>query len=176
MLRIPCKPISVHIRSNAVWCAPVSHDVGGMTTGLTKNYMAESSAEIHIDTLFEYDGKECHIYHQIVMRLVIKEIVKTIGDNRFEAYEVLKESKLCDSLRQIGNYSFKGCVSLEKVEISSKLESIGSSAFEGCSGATKLIVPKGILKSIGNGAFTGCAKINRVEIPDNVEIWERWCS
>ncbi len=42
-------------------------------------------------TLFEYNGEDCHIYHQIVMRLVIKEIVKTIGDNKFKDYEVLKE-------------------------------------------------------------------------------------
>ncbi len=77
--------------------------------------MAESSAEIYIDMLFEYDGKDCHTYHQIVMRLVIKEIVKTIGDNKFKDYEVLKELKLCVGLRQIDNYSFKGCVSLEKI-------------------------------------------------------------
>ncbi len=82
--------------------------------------MAESSAEIYIDTLFEYDGEDCYIYHQIVMRLVIKEIIKTIGDNEFEDYEILKELKLCNGLRQIGNYSFKGCVSLEKIEINSK--------------------------------------------------------
>ncbi len=67
--------------------------------------MAESSAEINIDTLFEYDGEDCYIYHQIVMRLVIKEIIKTIGDNKFEDYEVLKELKLCNGLRQIGNYT-----------------------------------------------------------------------
>ncbi len=79
--------------------------------------MAKSSAEIYIDTLFEYDGKNCYIYHQIVMRLMIKEIVKTIGDNKLKDYEVLKELKLCNGLRQIGNYSFKGCVSLEKNEI-----------------------------------------------------------
>ncbi len=70
--------------------------------------MAESSAEIYIGTLLEYNGEDCHIYHQIVMRLVIKEIVKTIGDNKFKDYEVLKDLKLCNSLRQIGNYSFKG--------------------------------------------------------------------
>jgi hypothetical protein len=103
------------------------------------------------------------------MRLVIKEFVKTIEDNEFEDYEVLKQLNLCDGLRQIGNYSLKGCVSLEKIEIHSKLESIGLSAFEGCSGATELIIPKGNLKSIGNGAFTGCVKINRVENPDKVE-------
>jgi hypothetical protein len=73
---------------------------------------------------------------------VIKEIVKTIGENKFKDYEVLKELKLCDGLRQIGNYSFKGCISLEKNEINSKLESIASSAFEDCSGATELIIPK----------------------------------
>ncbi len=61
--------------------------------------MAKSSAEIYINMLFEYDGKDYHIYHQIVMRLVIKEIVKTIGDNKFKDYEVLKELKLCNSLR-----------------------------------------------------------------------------
>jgi hypothetical protein len=64
---------------------------GGMTTGLTQNYMAKSSAEIYINTLFEYDGEYCYIYHQIIMRLVIKEIVKTIGANEFEDYEVLKD-------------------------------------------------------------------------------------
>ena len=55
------------------------------------------------------------------MRLVIKEFVKTIEDNEFKDYEVLKELKLCNGLKQIGNYSFKGCVSLEKIEINSKL-------------------------------------------------------
>ena len=44
-----------------------------------------------------------------ITRLVIKEIVTTIGDNAYEDYEELKELKLCDGLRQIGNYSFKGC-------------------------------------------------------------------
>jgi hypothetical protein len=77
--------------------------------------MAELSTEIYIDTLFEYNGEDCYIYHQIIMRLVIKEIVKTIGNNKFEDYEVLKELQLCNSLRQIGIYSFKGCVSLEKI-------------------------------------------------------------
>jgi hypothetical protein len=112
--------------------------------------MAKSSADIYMDSLIEYNGKDCHIHKQIITRLVIKEIVTTIGDNAFEDYEVLKELKLCDGLRQIGNYSFRGCVSLEKIEINSNLESICSSAFEGCIGATELIIPKGNLKSIGN--------------------------
>jgi len=68
-------------------------------------------------------------------RLVIKEIVTEIGDNAFEDFEVLKELKLCNGLRQIGNFSFKGCIALEKNEINSNLESICSSVFEGCIGA-----------------------------------------
>jgi hypothetical protein len=67
-----------------------------------------------------------------ITRLVIKEIVTAIGDNAYKDFEVLKELKLCDGLRQIGNYSFKGCVALENIEINSNLESICSSAFEGC--------------------------------------------
>ena len=35
-----------------------------------------------------------------ITRLVIKEIITTIGDNAFEDYEVLKELKLCDGLRR----------------------------------------------------------------------------
>ena len=111
-----------------------------------------------------------------ITRLVIKEIVTTIGDNAYEDFEVLKELKLCDGLRQIGNYSFKGCVALEKIEINSNLESICSSAIEGCIGATELIIPKGNLKSIGNGAFTGCVKINRWRFQIMLNIWGRWCS
>ena len=107
-----------------------SHKVGGRQP-VSHKFMAESSAEIYMDMLIEYNGEDCHIHQQIITRLVIKEIVTTIGDNAFEDYEVLKELKLCDGLRQIGNYSFKGCVSLEKIEINSKLESICSSAFEG---------------------------------------------
>ncbi len=90
MLRIPCKPISVHIRGNAAWCAP-SHTMWGDDNRSHTKLYGQTSTEIYIDTLFEYDGKDCYIYHQIVMRLVIKEIVKTIGDNKFEDYEVLKE-------------------------------------------------------------------------------------
>jgi hypothetical protein len=74
---------------------PVSH-----------KFMAESSAEIYMDMLIEYNGEDCHIHRQIITRLVIKEIVTTIGDNAFEDYEVLKELKLCDGLRQIGNYYY----------------------------------------------------------------------
>jgi len=62
----------------------------------------ESSAEI--------------IHQQTTMRLVIKEIITTIRDNAFKNFEVLKELKLCDGLRQIGNYSFKGCIALEKLK------------------------------------------------------------
>ncbi len=64
--------------------------------------MDESSAEI--------------IHQQTTMRLVIKEIITTIRDNAFKNFEVLKELKLCDGLRQIGNYSFKGCIALEKLK------------------------------------------------------------
>ena len=71
---------------------------------------------LYMDLLIEYNGDDCHIHQQIITRLVIKEIVTTIGDNAFEDYEVLKELKLCNGLRQIGNYSFKGCVSLEKLK------------------------------------------------------------
>jgi len=118
--------------------------------------MAESSAEIYIDLLLEYNGEDkilaessAEIIHeQTTTRLVIKEIITTIRGNAFEDFEVLKELKLCDGLRQIGNSSFKGCVALEKIEINSNLESICSSAFEGCIGATELIIPKGNLKSI----------------------------
>jgi hypothetical protein len=139
--------------------------------------MAESSAEIFMDMLLEYNGKDCTIIHQqITTRLVIKEIVTTIGDDTFEDFEVLKELKLCDGLRQIGNFSFKGCVSLEKIEIDSKLESICLSAFEGCIGATQLIIPKGNLKSIGNGAFTGCVKSIGWRFQIMLKIWGRWCS
>ncbi len=129
-----------------------------------------------MDMLIEYNGKDCHIHQQIITRLVTKEIVTTIGDNAFEDYEVLKELKLCDGLRQIGNYSFKGCVALEKIEISSTLELICLSAFEGCIGATELIIPRetssplemehspAVLKSIGW----------RFQIM--LKIWGRWCS
>ncbi len=79
-------------------------------------FMAESSAEIFMDMLLEYNSEDCTIYQQIITRLVIKEIVTTIGDNAFEDFEVLKELKLCEGLRQIGNCSFKGCVSLEKLK------------------------------------------------------------
>jgi hypothetical protein len=84
---------------------------------LSHKFMAESSAEIYMDMVLEYNGKDCTIIHQqITTRIVIKEIVTTIGDNTFEDFEVLKELKLCDSLRQISNFSFKGCVSLEKLK------------------------------------------------------------
>jgi len=52
-----------------------------------------------MDMLIEYNGEDCHVHQQIITRLVIKEIVTTIGDNAFKDYEVLKELKLCDGLR-----------------------------------------------------------------------------
>jgi len=49
--------------------------------------MAESSAEIYMDMVLEYNGKDCTIIHQqITTRLVIKEIVTTIGDNTFKDF------------------------------------------------------------------------------------------
>jgi hypothetical protein len=57
---------------------PVSH-----------KFMAESSAEIFMDMMLEYNGEDCTIYQQIITRLVIKEIVITIGDNAFKDFEVL---------------------------------------------------------------------------------------
>ncbi len=71
-------------------------------TNLRRNHQRK-----YMDMLIEYNGEDCHIHKQIITRLVIKEIVTTIGDNTFEDYEVLKELKLCDGLRQIGNSHLK---------------------------------------------------------------------
>ena len=56
---------------------------------------------LYMDSLIEYNGDDCHIHQQIITRLVIKEIVTTIGDNAFEDYEVLKELKLCDGAASV---------------------------------------------------------------------------
>ena len=104
------------IRSTTQHGAHPSHKVCGRQPVLTQIYGQIIRGHLYMDSLIEYNGEDCHIHQQIVTRLVIKEIVTTIGDNAFEDNEVLKELKLCDSLRQIGNYSFKGFVSLEKLK------------------------------------------------------------
>ena len=63
--------------------------------------MAESSAEIYMDMLIEYNGEDCHIHQHIITRLVIKEIVTTIGDKAFEDHEVLAELNATVSGRSV---------------------------------------------------------------------------
>ena len=55
-------------------------------TNLWRNHQRK-----YMDMLIEYNGEDCHIHKQIITRLVIKEIITTIGDNAFEDYEVLKK-------------------------------------------------------------------------------------
>ncbi len=83
---------------------------------IQKNKMTKMAAEIYGDVLIEYNGEDDHLCHQLLMRVVVKQHIKTIGDNGFEDCELLKLIKLCNGLRQIGNYSFKGCDSLEKLK------------------------------------------------------------
>lgn len=66
-----------------------------------------------------------------IVKVVLPEGVKSIGNNAFENCINLEEVVLPDSLESIGNEAFINCVSLRKVVYSDNVN-VDKTAFEGC--------------------------------------------
>ncbi len=101
--------VSVHIKGTTLHGAHPSHKWGednrchiNLWLNHQRKYISICCLNKMARTNFLAESSSVIIHQQTTTRLVIKEIVTTIRDNAFEDFEVLKELKLCNGLRQIG--------------------------------------------------------------------------
>ena len=106
-------------------------------------------------------------YHlrEEILRLVLPEGLKTVGDLAFYGCDGLTAVTIPDSVTAIGEFAFGKCAGIQILDLGTGLVSIGRSAFEGCGAITALRLP-GSLEHIGMKAFYRCAGIPALVIPE----------
>ena len=105
-------------------------------------------------------------FAESMVKIVIKNGVKSIGSHAFSLCHSVKTVTMGDSVKSLGSYSFYFMTSLSSVKLSNSLESIGSYAFSTCSSLLSIGFPNSLLR-IEPFAFHFSA-LSSVTIPASV--------
>lgn len=128
----------------------------------------------------------------VIEEVIIEDGIKSISDNAFYMFDMLKEISIPDSVRTIGEGAFYKCVRLKEIDIPDSVHTIGGNAFGGCSALETITIPEDVteiergtftyclklkkvifegddIEDIGMTAFHGCSALTEIEIPDGVE-------
>lgn len=107
-------------------------------------------------------------YH--IEEVIIEDGVKSISDNAFYEFDVLKEIEIPDSVRTIGEGAFYKCVRLQRIRIPDSVSIIESNSFGGCYEIKTITIPEDVTE-IGSSAFIYCLKLEKVIFEGNdVEV------
>lgn len=93
-------------------------------------------------------------------------VIDTIPPYSFQGSKLLK-IVIPDGVKHIGDYVFDGCSALTEVIIPDTVETIGVGAFRNCVELPSITVPKATL---GNNAFEGCVKMASFTFPSGTTI------
>lgn len=127
-----------------------------------------------------------------IEEVIIEDGIKSISDNAFYQFDILKEITIPDSVRIIGEGAFYKCVKLKSISLPDSVHTIGGNAFGGCNALETIKIPEDVteigrgtftyclklkkvifegddIEDIGMTAFHGCAALTEIEIPDGVE-------
>ena len=66
-----------------------------------------------------------------IVKVILPEGVKSIGNNAFENCVNLEEVELPDTLENIGSEAFVNCINLKKIQYGKKVD-VDKTAFAGC--------------------------------------------
>ncbi|MBP0958565.1 MAG: leucine-rich repeat domain-containing protein [Oscillospiraceae bacterium] len=107
--------------------------------------------------------------HNIV-DIIIEDGVKSIAEDCFYQFEVLKEVSIPESVKYIGEGAFFKCGKLERVTLPSSLKSIESNTFSGCYSLRGIVIPASVTE-IKSSAFTYCTDLETVKfLGDDLEV------
>lgn len=98
-----------------------------------------------------------------VVKVMIPNGVKIIGESSFEGRSILTDVIIPDSVRVIGKRAFYGCENLKNISISEGVESIEDNAFALCSQLERIVIPKSV-RTIGAESFSSCRNLTTVYI------------
>lgn len=101
--------------------------------------------------------------------VLVKEGLKSIGDNAFEFCYSLKKLSFPSTLEVIGNEAFAECDSISSVSFADKgaaLKSIGEGAFTYCTSLTSFTIPANITE-IGTETFSGTG-LKTISLPAKI--------
>ena len=106
-------------------------------------FAVDDIPEITIDGRCVFMLKNCAKNNSRLVKVVIEEGVKTIGEYAFSNSN-LKEVILPDSLERIEAYAFNSCESLKRIELPKNLIFIGKNAFAKCGSLDCIIIPESV--------------------------------
>lgn len=117
----------------------------------------------------EMEGRYYGIFYQCnnLVKVILQEGVKMIGDGAFSHCKALKYVQIPNSIRKIGDHAFSDCSSLSTVVIPDNVSEIGQGTFWGCEQLTSIDIPDAVNK-IGSYAFWQCVSLIIIKIPDSV--------
>ncbi len=114
----------------------------------------------------DYSWEEAPPWGTSITKVVIENVVTSIGDYAFYNCTSLESVTIPDSVTSIGDYNFSGCTSLASVTIGNGVTSIGEGAFANCTLLASITIPDSVT-SIGGGAFAKTAYYNNESNWDN---------
>ncbi len=103
----------------------------------------------------------------------VPEGIRSIGDDAFSDFKMLRQVVLPESLESIGMSAFEYCRSLEKIVIPAGVTTIRTGAFQGCASLSDVTIPEGVT-AIEEYAFANCQQLDSVKIPDSVHEFGKW--
>ena len=113
-------------------------------------------------------GDELFLKNTYIEKLVIPEIVTTLGYKMCYGCTNLKEVTLPDNISVIPDYAFEKCTLLEKINIPQSLVQIRNDAFAE-SGIKEFIAPDSF-KEIWGYAFKDCKNLEKVDLNKTTSI------
>jgi hypothetical protein len=118
-------------------------------------------------------GKDAVRAKGSLLKVVLPQTVKTIGENAFLSCKKLKDINL-SNVEHIGKNAFNGAITTTNTEIDlSSLKTMGDAAFSGATYLRVVDMETATLTEIPEKAFFGCARLFTVKLPTTVKIvWD----
>ena len=102
-----------------------------------------------------------------LIKIIVPDTIKSIGQNAFEDCKNLKEVELPKYLQTISEGMFYNCSKLTNIKFPTTLKEIGSNAFNKCANLKSVLLPK-TTNRIDDGAFN-CDKLGKICLPTSVK-------
>ncbi len=135
--------------------------------GILKKYKGKD-VKIVIPDIVKSIGSEAFYKCGSLISVTIPNGVTSIGAYTFSWCSALKSIKIPNSVTGIWGYAFGGCSNLTNITIPNGVTDIGISAFAGCSGLTSVTIPNRVIR-IGDNAFANCKKLTSVTMPKTLK-------
>ena len=125
-----------------------------------------TNSDADTEVVFEYTGEECVVPKYVTIVRFHPSVVE-VENEAFRECNILREVVLKEGLRTIGENAFRSCTSLSNIIMPSTVTEIDICAFRGCPNLREVVLNDG-LRKIGWWAFQECASLSSITIPFTV--------